>query len=333
MPDRRRPRLWTRLVAVARAALVRLADGADALADGMRAVARERAPARPDDPRLAGVDPAIAAYVASRDPEWFSLDVPEGMDAATRRAEPSAPPASLPAPPGEPQMRAERTKEPAGIPMPSAPEAAAAGTPELARADGHPSSRPDPRPVVRPAAAAPAPAPPAAPRPSAAVSFRRAAAEPEPIAPSPAPGPPDQDYSLSPVPPRHESVPFRPPEASAPWPDPREAPAPLRQNLPASPFAPVVPPQIVERAPSELAPTSHRAATPAAQVPARRPPSPQEPPSTVRRSIRPAPFPAAASPDPTPAPWPELPPSRLGEEPVAAIVWTDDALVGEQRSM
>ena len=37
--------------------------------------ARIGRPQPPTDPRLAGVDPAIAAYVAAQDPEWFSFDV------------------------------------------------------------------------------------------------------------------------------------------------------------------------------------------------------------------------------------------------------------------
>ena len=80
MPEGRRPSLWTRLVGAARIAVDRAADGVEALADGLRSLGRGRDPAPPMDARLTGVDPAIAAYVSARDPEWFSLEVPEDVE-------------------------------------------------------------------------------------------------------------------------------------------------------------------------------------------------------------------------------------------------------------
>ena len=82
MPDGRRPSLWPRLVGAAQTALDRAADGVEALADGLRSLGRGRAPAPPVDARLTGVDPAIAAYVSAREPEWFSLQVPDDAQAA-----------------------------------------------------------------------------------------------------------------------------------------------------------------------------------------------------------------------------------------------------------
>src|SRR4051794_30594809 len=84
MPDRRRPGLWQRLVGAAETAIDRVADGVEALADGLRSLGRGRAPAPPVDARLTGVDPAIAAYVSTRDPEWFSLQVPDDAATASR---------------------------------------------------------------------------------------------------------------------------------------------------------------------------------------------------------------------------------------------------------
>lgn len=90
MPDRRRPRLWRTLVAAAQTAADRLADGAEALADGLRRLGHGRAPAPPADPRLAGVDPALAAYVAAREPDWFDLEVPAETGRGSRGDEAGA---------------------------------------------------------------------------------------------------------------------------------------------------------------------------------------------------------------------------------------------------
>ncbi|GAA1974956.1 hypothetical protein [Microbacterium pumilum] len=75
MPDGRRPGLWKTLVAAAQTAFDRVADGLELAAEGLRSLGSERAPVLPKDPRLAGVDPGIAAYVAAQDPEWFSFDL------------------------------------------------------------------------------------------------------------------------------------------------------------------------------------------------------------------------------------------------------------------
>jgi hypothetical protein len=87
MPERRRPGLWKTLVAAAQTAIDSVADGVDALADraealadGLRSLGHGgRAPTPPVDPRFAGMDPALAAYVAARDPVWFSMDMQGGQ--------------------------------------------------------------------------------------------------------------------------------------------------------------------------------------------------------------------------------------------------------------
>ncbi|MCR2815102.1 hypothetical protein [Microbacterium jiangjiandongii] len=95
MRERRRPGLRRVLGAAARRGLGRIADGVDtvahsvaALAGGLRSLARTGSPGPPIDPRLADVEPNLAAYVSARDPVWFSFDAPGG-EVGMPRAEPT----------------------------------------------------------------------------------------------------------------------------------------------------------------------------------------------------------------------------------------------------
>lgn len=351
MPERRAPHRWRRVGAAA-------LELAAAIADALRA-SLGRPPKRdePVDARLEGLEPALADYIARRDPEWFELRLPRPGRPATAPPRPDEPLSERPEAardaPGHrtdrdrsapARMESEGTGRRSSPPVRVRREALDAALERPTRAAGSPR-----------AASGPGVAPPVVVDPDAR--------------PAPTPSLPHAGRATP------EAAPRTPPETRTdaavgnPHVEPLAAHGAERHPPPPTPAAPD-PSVVVRIAPAVAPPRTDRAAeqaerrvastAPAAAEPRRSPWPPAAaaaPHAAARRSAArtsaPAPVhpfvsqpreaaPRSDSANPRgslPAPWPPLPPAEPRGDPewsAGALAWRSneaaDPLLDEQRS-
>lgn len=353
--------------------IVRRARQAIAVIAAMTARVRIRGPARvptpkppaspgATDPRLAETDPAIAAYVAARDPEWFAIEVeaPAHDARAAPAREPSAedvaraaptnkskPPAPLPnPPPGKTEVSAPKSPDKPHAEQGPPVEA----TPPVARSErsgdvpnGVPGNRNQTgqNPVVPQAAAgirfrAPAPAPRVEP-----TRATPPAGNHDPAAPTP-PAAPIRFERRTPgarADGAHDAAPARaahtdPSRGTEDFSARRRAPEPSPTITPRSPKGRTITPPFAEHADSRSRTPDDRAASPF--------PEQRNAPRPMETGDGPLPTGRAPTAEPQRSPWPPLPKSEWKSGGVAdrargsGLAWRtgqpDDALLCEQRS-